>query len=188
MPGSQGEQDLKLSRKDSFNAIYALAMGHAMCFLPFLRRDFGCEALGRPGITAFIMMILLAGLGVIPDLWPFIGIWMLAMLWQRLSTMRAMQRGVIRHSRYYGDIATRLSKNPKIVKLAIEPLLCILIGACLEAGGCSHGLAMFVGIGAFSLGLVALIDRQVDDKRLQAMRDAAIEQTYLAARYRGDIE
>jgi hypothetical protein len=33
-----------------------------------------------------------------------------------------------------------------------------------------------------------MIDRQLDNKRVQAMRDAAIEQTYLAARYRGEID
>ena len=54
--------------------------------------------------------------------------------------------------------------------------------------GLSHGFALFIGWGAFSLCLVATIDRQLENKRLQAMRDAEIEQRYLAARYRGEIE
>ena len=47
---------------------------------------------------------------------------------------------------------------------------------------------MFVGWGALSMAVVAMIDRQLDNKRLEAMRDAEIEQRYLAARYRGEID
>ena len=36
MPSSQGNEEVfNLSHKDGFNILYALAKGHAMCFLPF---------------------------------------------------------------------------------------------------------------------------------------------------------
>ena len=189
MPGSQvNENDFKLSRKDSFNIVYALAKGHSMCFLPFFRRNFGSEALGWPGFIAFVIMLAVGSFGRIPDMWYFLILWIGVMLAQRASTMREVRRGTIRHSRYEGDVDTRWIKSRTTVKQVLEPLVCVLAGVCIEAAGLSHELAMFVGSGAFSLALVAMIDRQLDEKRVQAMRDAEIEQRYLAARYRGEIE
>jgi hypothetical protein len=186
---SQGnEKGFNPSMKDSFNLVYLLAKGHAMCFLPFFRRNFGSEALGWPGLIAFILMLVVGSFARIPEMMPFIGIWMVVMLCQRASTMRAMHQGVVRHSRYEGDVDTKLFRKRSTVKLVVEPLACVLIGVCLEAAGMSHGLAMFVGIGSVSLSLVAGIDRQLNNKRVEAMRDAAIEQSYLAARFRGEIE
>lgn len=189
MPGSQGNDNgFNLSRKDSFNIVYALANGHAMCFLPFFRRNFGREALGWPGLIAFAIMLVVGSFGRIPDMWPFLVLWIGVMLLQRASTMREMQRGIVRHSRYEGDVDTKWIKSRTTVKQVLEPLACVLAGLCIEAAGFTHGLAVFVGSGAFSLALVAMIDRQLDEKRLQAMRDAEIEQRYLAARFRGEIE
>ena len=190
MANPQGNEN-GLSRKDSFNAVYGLAKGHAMCFLPLIRKNFGTEALGRPGAIAFIIMIAVGGLGRIPEMWPFLGLWVVAMLCQRASSERAKRQGVVRHSRYEGDVDEKAAKffgGPTKVKQIIEPLFCLLMGVCVEAAGLSHGLAVFIGSGAVSLALVAMIDRQLDNKRVQAMRDAAIEQSYLAARYRGEID
>jgi hypothetical protein len=189
MPSSQGnDQGFNLSRKDSFNLLYVLAKGHAMCFLPFFRRNFGSEALGWPGLTAFILMLAVGSFGRIPEMIDFLGFWMIIMLCQRAWTMRQIMQGVVRHSRYDGDVNTRLCRNPLTVKLIVEPLICVIAGVCIEHARISHRLAMFVGLGAVSLFLVAVIDRQLDNMRLQAMRDAAIEQSYLAARFRGDVE
>jgi enoyl-CoA hydratase/carnithine racemase len=190
MAGQQNNEN-GLSHKDSFNALYALAKGHSMCFLPFIRKNFGSEALGWPGAIALIIMIAVGGLGRIPDILGFLGVWGLVMLCQRASSERAKRQGVIRHSRYEGDVdekATKFLGGPAKVKQFVEPLFCLVVGVCVEAIGLSHGLAVFIGSGAFSLALVAMIDRQLDNKRVQAMRDAAIEQSYLAARFRGEID
>lgn len=190
MTGPQGN-DNGLSGKNSLNIVYALAKGHAMCFLPFLRRNFGSEALAGPGAIALIIMGAVGGLGRIPGMWPFLGLWGLVMLCQRASSERAKRQGVIRHSRYEGDVDEKLTKrlgSRTAVKLVAEPLACIIAGVCVGALGLSHGLAVFIGAGALPLALVAVIDRQLDHKRMQAMRDAAIEQSYLAARFRGEID
>jgi hypothetical protein len=189
MSSSQGnEKGFNPNMKDSFNILYVLVKGHAMCFLPFFRKNFGSEALGWSGFTAFILMMLVGGLGQIPEMFPFIGIWVFAMTCQRASTMKQLRKGVIRHSRYEGDVDTRHFKKPATVKRVIEPLACALAGVCIELSDLSHGLAVFVGMGFVSLSVLASIDGQLDQKRLQAMRDAAIEQSYLAARFRGEIE
>lgn len=190
MAGQQGNES-GLSRKDSFNALYGLAKGHSMCFLPFVRKNFGSEALGRPGAIALVILVAVGGLGRIPEMWPFLGFWILAMLCQRASSERAKRQGVVRHSRYEGDVDEQMVKrfgSRTAVKQVVEPLLCLLVGVGIETAGLSHGLAVFIGSGAVSLALVAMIDRQLDNKRVQAMRDAAIEQSYLAARYRGEID
>jgi hypothetical protein len=182
------EQGFNLSYKDSFNLAYVGAKAHAMCFLPFFRRNFGNEALGWPCATAFILMLLVGEFCQIPEMMGFMGFWMIVVLGQRASTMRQFRQGVIRHSRYEGDTTSRLIRNPSTVKRVVEPLVCVLGGVCIEAAGVSHGLAVFVGMGAFSLAFVAGIDKELDDKRVQAMRDAAIQQSYLAARFRGELD
>jgi hypothetical protein len=189
MSGSQSsEKGFNPSNKDSFDVVYALAKGHATCFLPFLRKNFGSEALGIPGLIAFILMLLVGGLGRIPEMSPFLGVWIIAMAYQRASTMRAMRRGVIRHSRYEGDVDTKVIKSRATVKQFLEPLVCVTAWLCFEQMGFSHNFAMFFAWGAVSMALVAMIDRQLDNKRLEAMRDAEIEQRHLAARYRGEID
>jgi hypothetical protein len=187
MAGPQGYEN-KWGNKESFNLLYTLARGHSMCFLPFVRKNFGTEALGWSGLTAFILMVVVGSFGQIADMWPFLGVWAVVMLIQRASSERARRDGVVRHSRYEGDVDTKLIKSPTTVKQVAEPLACVLVGVCVEAAGCSHEFAVFIGSGAFSLALVAMTDRQLDRKRVQAMRDAAIEQSYLAARYRGEID
>jgi hypothetical protein len=189
MPGSQGnEQGFNVSRKDSFNIVYMLAMGHATCFVPFFRRNFGSEALGVPGVIAFVLMLVVGSFGQIPEMWPFLGLWLIVVLCHRASTMRALRQGVIRHSRYEGDVDTKLIKSRATVKQVIEPLVCVASAVGFEMAGLSHGFALFVGWGALSLSLVALIGRQLINRRVEAMRDAEIEQGYLAARYRGEVE
>lgn len=133
-------------------------------------------------------MLLVGGLAHVPNMIGFIGIWMVVMACQRGSTVRAMRRGVIRHSRYEGDVDTKWIKSRKTMKQLVEPLVCVFAGVCIEVGGLSHELAVFVGSGAFSLALVAAIDRQLDETRVRAMRDAGIEQSYLVARLRGEVE
>jgi hypothetical protein len=156
--------------------------------MPMPRLALSTEALGRPGLTAFIIMLLVGGFGQIPEMWPFLGLWMIVMLCQRASTQRAMRQGVIRHSRYEGDVETKMVKSRWTVKQVLEPLVCLIAAFILEDMGATHGFALFVGSGAFSLWFVATTDRELENKRLQAMRDAEIEQRYLAARYRGEID
>src|SRR5579884_3657403 len=133
-------------------------------------------------------MLVIGAFGRIAEMPGFIGLWLVVMLCQRASTMRAMSRGVIRHSRYEGDVDSKICHKRSTIKLVLEPLACVVMAVCLETAGLSHEFAVFIGTGAVSLWLVASIDRQLDKQRVQAMRDAAIEQQYLAARFHGDID
>jgi len=189
MASSQGsDKGFELDNKDKFNIVYALARGYTTCFVVFFRKNFGKEALAWPGLIGASIMLAVGSFGRIPEMWSFFGIWLLAMACHRVSTMRALQQGVIRHSRYEGDVDTKLIKSRTTVKLVLEPLVCLLFAVLCQFIGLSHGFAMFFVCGAFALFLVAAIDQQLDNKRLEAMRDAAIEQSYLASRYRGETE
>ncbi len=148
MSGGQGnEKGLNPGYKETFNIAYAVAKGHCICFLPFFRTNFGSEALGFPGLMAFAFMLLVGCFGRIPEMVPFLGVWAVAMLCQRAITMRAMRQGVVRHSRYEGDVDTKLIKNAMTVKQVVEPLACVIFGLCFEILGLSHGFAMYVGFG-----------------------------------------
>jgi hypothetical protein len=188
MAGQGNPNELNVTKKDTFNIVYLVAKGHCACFWPFFRKNFGSEALGIPGLTAFILQFVVWSFWQIPEMPVFIGVWLFAILCHRAATTQAIKQGVIRHTRYEGDVDTTRIKNPAQVKLMLEPLACVVFGIFAEYIGMSHQFAMFIGTGAFSLAAVALLDRMLDQKRLDAMRDAAIEQQYLAARYRGDIE
>jgi len=101
--------------------------------------------------------------------------------------MLATRRGIILHSRYEGDVNTWLIKNRAAVKLLLEPLVCVILAVCFKLIGLSHGFALFFGWGAASLMFVAIIERQFERNRVRAMRDAAIEQKYFAARFHGEM-
>ncbi len=69
----------------------------------------------------------------------------------------------------------------------LEPLLCMLAGGLL--GGCwSPNVGGFVIVAGIANGMATAIVVEADRKRLEAMRDAEIEQRYLAARYQGQVE
>ena len=187
---NQNQQNQEFGMKDSFNVFYAVCRVHTFCFLPFIRRDFGTDALGFPAACALLLMLMVGGLGRIPEMFPYLLFWLFVMMWQRGRTSRLVRRGVVWHSRYEGDPWLALSipfvRKASTAKRLIEPVLCLLVGAALH--DVSHGLGVFVMAGFFSLAAVDGIHREIDRKQLAAMRDAEIEQKWLAARYRGQVD
>jgi hypothetical protein len=187
---NRNQQDQNFGMKDSFNLFYAAAKVHAYCFFPFIRRDFGSDALGLPAFLAMLLMLMVGGLGRVPDMFTYLCFWFGALIIQRTKTAELVRRGVIRHSRYEGDpwlaFCIPFVHKTSIAKGLIEPVLCLAAGAALET--VSHELGVFVMAGAVSLAVVEGIHRELNRKRLTAMRDAEIEQRWLAARYRGEID
>jgi hypothetical protein len=188
MKPQPGQQGMNQGPQASFNVVYWLANSYAMCFLPFLRQNFGREALGAYGLGAFILMVGAGSFGRIEEMWPYLGFWMFALFYHRMSTGRALRRGEIRHTRYDGDVTRWFYMKPSNAKLIGEPLFCLMGAGACELAGLSHGFALFIAWGALALLLVAGIDREAERKRLDAMRDAEIEMRYRAAVYRGEID
>ena len=187
---NQNQQEQHFGMRESFNLFYVLAKVHAMCFYPFIRRDFGSEGLGFPAFFAMVLMLLIGGLGRMPDMFPFLGFWLLTVILQRARTFDLARRGRICHSRYEGypwlALSFRGVGTESRAKRVVEPVLCLLAGFALYQG--YHGLGKFVMAGLVSMCIVAGINRELDRKRLAAMRDAEIEQKWLAARYRGLVD
>jgi hypothetical protein len=191
MNQKQNQNQQQFGMRESCNLMYALAKIHAMCFWPIIRRDFGTDALGRPAGFALVLMLLVGGLGRIPEMFPYVGLWLFMLLYQRSRTAKLVKQGTIWHSFYEGYPAIAL--GCKLVRCSeakakqfIEPMLCLAVGVALT--DFSQGLGMFVMAGCVSMAIVDGINREIDRKRLAAMRDAEIEQRWLVARYRGQVD
>lgn len=187
---NQNQQENQWGMRQSFNLLYALCKIHAYCFWPFMRRDFGTDGLGLPALCAMGMILLTGGLGRIPEMFPFLGLWLLALVCQRARTFWLVQQSAVWHSRYEGYpwlalCFLRGGKEP-MAKRLIEPMLCLVAGFVLYPFSPEFG--RFVMAGWLSMGLLAVINREIDRKRLAAMRDAEIEQKWLAGRYRGQVD
>jgi len=187
---NQNQPENKIGMRESFNLLYAAAKVHAMCFWPIIRRDFGTEALGFPAFFALVLMLLVGGLGRTPEIFAFLGFWLLMLIIQRARTFWLVRRRVVWHSRYEGypwlALCLPLIRKESRAKSLVEPVLCLLAGAALYQ--LSEGLGVFVMAGFFSLAMVDGINRELDRRRLVAMRDAEIEQKVLVARYRGLVD
>jgi len=188
---NQNQQENKIGMRESFNLLYAAAKVHSMCFWPiFLRRDFGTEALGFPAFFALVLMLLIGGLGRMPEMFPYLGFWLFMLILQRARTFRLVRQGVVWHSRYEGypwlALCIPFVRKESRAKSLVEPVLCLLAGAALYQ--VYQGLGVFVMAGFFSMVVVDGINRELDRKRLAAMRNAEIEQKWLVARYRGLVD
>jgi hypothetical protein len=187
---SQNQQEQKFGMRESFNLFYAVAKVHAMCFWPIIRCDFGTEGLGFAAFFAMILMLAVGALSRTPELFPYLGFWVVAVLCQRARTLRLVKQGLVGHSRYEGTpwLALRIPRmrTEARAKRLGEPVLCLLAGVALYP--LSPGLGLFVMAGFLSLTVVDSIHRELERKRLAAMRDAEIEQKWLAARYRGQVD
>jgi hypothetical protein len=185
----QDQQEQKFGMRETFNLFYATAKIHAMCFWPIIRRDFGTEALGVPALCAMVLMAMVGAFARKPEMFAYLGFWLMMLICQRARTFRQVRQGVVRHSRYEGSPWLALcfpGVRTEGKAKRLEPMLCLLAGAALCQ--VSESLGVFVMAGFFSLAIVFNIDRELDRKRLTAMRDAEIEQKWLAARFRGQVD
>ncbi len=172
------------------NLLYVLVSGHATCVTPFVRRNFGREALGRNGAVAFV--ILFFYMAAYPRhfvLQQFTFWWFVMLVLQRLKIMYLVSRGRSPHSRYDGyPYLGFLLPFVKEYKAAwiIEFLSLMACGVWLST--LDAPLGKLIIISAVCLIVKNAIDEDVVRRRLQSMRDAEIEQRVLLDRYRrGDF-
>ena len=188
---NQNQQEQQFGMRESFNLLYAAAKVHAMCFWPIIRRDFGTEALGFPAFFAMVLMLMVGAFGRIPEMFPYLGFWLIMLILARARTFQMVRQGVVWHSRYEGipwlALCFPLIRTESRAKRMMEPVLCLLAGAAVYQL-LSHGLGVFIMAGFLSMAIVVGINDELDRKRLAAMRDAEIEQKWLVARYRGQVD
>lgn len=175
----------RMTLAGSLSALYLLAHSHALTCTVFLRRDFGAEGIGLFGMIAGLLIL---GYGSFANCYPmfiYFLLWMLAVICQRIRQFRNWRRGVITHSRYngYPFISKRLF--PRMSELnakGVDAFLCLAIGGVL-AQFCQP-LGFFVMTGFLSILFSEAVMVEATKRRMQAMRDAELEQRYLAENYR----
>jgi hypothetical protein len=185
------QQEKKWGMGDTFNALYAVAVLQSTAVTPFLRTNFGVEALGFPGIWAFVLLLAWAGLSGDPMMLGYLVAWLFAVACQRVRTARLVRQGWVAHSQYTGwpRLALRVPfvRKETTAKGVIEPLLCLALGVVLGAIAEAHQrpftLPAFFLVSSFCLAFREKVNREVERKRVQAMRDAQIDQQWLAEQF-----
>ncbi len=182
----QQQQNNEREMQGGFNLVCFLLNGHATCLTPFIRTDFGREALGLNGLCALIIILAYGSFANSGAMWVFLLLWILAMLQQRMKGIQNRNKGIAIHSRYNGYpwLSFKLFPRTKDETSArgVDGFLCIVAGALLSY--VDPALGCFIGVGGFSLLFVEALIVELRKKRLQSMRDAEIEQRDLADHYR----
>ena len=148
----------------------------------FLRTGFGKEYPGVAALLGLIIMVLYAGFARVPEMFAYIAVWLFAVILQRVKTFALARKGVVVHSRYWGypwlAFMVPFVRKEGTARGIIEPMLCSVIGWVLTSW--SPGVGGFVIVAGWANAIAGAIVADVDRKKLQAMRDAEIEQRYLA--------
>jgi hypothetical protein len=179
------EKNDPFNTRTGVNLLGLMANGGATTVTPFLRRGFGREALGLNGILAGLIILLYGGFTNSPETVTFFWVWLTAVAYQRLYGFRQRANGQVVHSRYAGDpvVGRRFTKSERVAREVVEPLICVVVGACLWSW--SEQVGRFVLCASFCLLVCRGIETQVTRNRVQAMRDAAIEQKYVSDLFNG---
>jgi hypothetical protein len=174
-----------MDMRRSVNLFYLLVCGYAACTTVFTRHSFGVETLGMNGVAALGLMLGYICFTGSPAMVPFLAIWFIALAVQRLITFVRSQRGWYEHSRYEGypwlGFMAPFVQRVEGAKFC-EMMFCLMAGAVLL--GIDEALGRFVLFGFFSLIAKAAIESQIEQNKLQRMRDAEIEMRNLTNRFK----
>jgi hypothetical protein len=183
---SHNRQSDRPTMKDSVNGLFYLACCVSQCFTVFLRRDFGAKAFGLPTIIAGGIILLYGSMMHCQEMWIYFWIWVLALVAQRIKQFQNWQNGVVLHSLYQGDswLAHKLFPRIKSDSNAkgVEAFILLTVGGLLTT--ISPHLGWFVCLGFPAILFAEAVVVDVTRQRLQARRDAEIEQAYFEERYK----
>lgn len=115
----------------------------------------------------------------------FLGVWFLAFFVARADILKRRLKGDPEHTRYSGlpHRLFRAGLSERSAKISLEPVLVFVAGALLQEWDPLVGT--FVMFGAAGILVSSAINLIHENRRLEDMRDAQIEQRHLAARFRG---
>lgn len=174
------------SMNQSFGALYLAADCFALCFTPFLRRDFGRNAVGLAGLGAGGLILFWGSYSQTPALCWYFLVWLLALIGQRIRTFQNTLRGLAPHSYYPGYPWLAFKLFPRLKSEAnakgAEAFLLLAVGGLLTF--VSKPLGFFVMTGFPAILFLEAVRVEVTRSRLQAMRDAELSQRELSDRYR----
>jgi len=184
-PQQRSQPGDMLTLAESFNGLNVVANAHACTVTPFFRTDVGSEGIGLHGLIGAGMIL---GWGCYANCYPmfiYFLVWMVAVAIQRVKTFLNWRRGVIVHTRYNGYPWLVRRFFPRISEAnakAVEAFACLGIGGLLAQFW--PPLGWYVMAGFASIMFTEAVIAETAKRRLQAMRDAEIEQRYLAEKYR----
>lgn len=188
MHSQQSHHKAAVSTAETGDAIYMALRVLSTCITPLIRTGFGVEGLGINALFAFILLVLLAG--SVPDMHGYFLLWFVALVMQRLITLRNVRRGLVVHSRY-GGYPWLAMKMPWVRKestavLIVEPLLCLGLGGVIYIVSPLFG-EFFMACAA-AMFLKCLVEKGINHKRIQRMRDAEIEQRWYSEQFRKGVK
>ncbi len=170
----------------SFNILYLLAHIHALSFTVFLRTSFGLEGIGICGLGTMVMIL---GWGAYANCLPMFGffvLWLAALIVQRVRTFLDWRSGkVIVHSRYNGYpwLSRLLFRSQDELKAkGFDAFLCLAVGGILCQFNQPFGFYVMAGFSSILFTECMMVESM--KRRLRQMRDAEIEQRYLAETYK----
>lgn len=157
----------------------------------FTRTRFGERYLGVQALAVLPAVVLFASSqeGFSPDgLFSFLGAWLVAFVIARLGVLDRIRRDDTEHSYYNGfPILMRLPLirgiSERSAKVALEPVVIFVVGAVLkeESDPALGNYLMWAAVGTL---VSAAITQAQERQRLVDLRDAQLEQRYLAKRFR----
>ncbi len=179
-------QSERPSMSDSFNVLYALIVSHATMMTAFTRRDFGKEHFGLNALFGIFITVFYAGITNCPQVVYFLGFWFLAVIAQRIRQFKNYRNDVVIHSRYNGYPVLAWTLFPRIKTegnaKGAEAFLFLAVGGCIAQF--IPPLGFYIGLGWISILASEAILVEVQKRRVQAMRDAELENRSLAEQYR----
>lgn len=174
-----------LTMAGSFNGAHFLANAHALSCTVFLRTSFGREGIGMHGLVTMLMILSYGCFMQCLAMFPFFAVWFLAVIFQRVRQWTNDRRGVTVHSRYTGYPWLSKRLFPRMSELnarGVDAFLCFAVGGVIAQFDKPFG--WFVMAGFLSIMFSEAVMVETTKRRLQAMRDAEIEQRSLAEQYK----
>jgi hypothetical protein len=173
------------TKKDAFTALMMFLRAHQLALtLPF-RKYYGAEALGFPGLWAFVLIVGWAAVSRDPLMWVWLAIWLVTLVVRRVETMKLVRQGKRLHTMHDGTPYSVLRGwDERVARMVIEPVVIFVMGLGLRFIAVDFrmplkGLSLFLMLGIFTLPTLEIIRGQLMRKRVQAMGDARIEQEVL---------
>jgi hypothetical protein len=168
-----------ISLRDTFDWTHFILRMHAILLLPFLRSGWGASQLGVVGLLALCVVLpfyisLAESEFMLRYFWQA---WLAAVLYRWLESAVLRWRGRLIHSQYEGYpwLASRVffwvRDEQKL--FALEPILCLAIGASLMP--VEEAFARFVMYGCGSLLALDCLHRALMRKRRYALIDQRLE-------------
>lgn len=156
---------------DIVNIVFGIAMTHATCFTPLLRKRPGTRAYAIYGPLALMMMYGYAGFGQAPQLLLYIPVWLFFVIYRRVFANRvwiSSFQGLSIGTGWFGHNTARL----------LESILLFALGVFLYPT--NEGLGNFVAAGALSTFIVHMTELQAADSLRRRMHDAQCDMRYQA--------